>query len=109
MIIIAPSALLLVEVELMVPMIVITNSANQNTVSIIFKVILTFVFAHRLSRLTWAVATWYAMKTADFTHYSPRLLAMNLSGNKAWKANHCNSPCVCSPSWSPAVGYAGNG
>lgn len=85
MMIIAPSALLLLEVDPIDPMIVIINSANQNTVSIMFKVMLTFVFAHRLSRLTWAVVIWYAMKTADFTHYLTCPLEIVLLYNTEWK------------------------
>jgi hypothetical protein len=50
-----PNARLLPVVEPLVPMIVITNRANQNTVSIVFNIIYDFVLAHRLSRSMWVV------------------------------------------------------
>lgn len=48
--VIPPNARLLPLVDPLVPMIVIMNSANQNTVSIIFNIMYAFVLAHRLSR-----------------------------------------------------------
>lgn len=45
-----PNARLLPLVDPVVPMIVIINRANQNTVSIIFNIMYAFVLAHRLSR-----------------------------------------------------------
>jgi hypothetical protein len=67
--IIAPTALLLVLVDPIAPIIVMTKSANQKIVSMIFRTTLTFVFAHRFSFSTCAVETWYAMKTADLSVY----------------------------------------
>lgn len=53
-----PNAWLLPVVDPLVPMMVITNRANQNTVSITFNIMYTFVLAHRLSRLMWVVIIW---------------------------------------------------
>lgn len=48
--VIPPNARLLPLVDPVVPIIVIINRANQNTVSIIFNIMYAFVLAHRLSR-----------------------------------------------------------
>jgi len=55
MTIIAPNARLAVLWDPAVPMIVIINSANQNTVSIITRILFAFVLVHLLKRSTWAV------------------------------------------------------
>jgi hypothetical protein len=55
MIIITPNTRLVVLWAAAVPMILMINNANQNTVSIKVRILFTFVLAHLLKRLTWAV------------------------------------------------------
>lgn len=55
MIIITPNTRLVVLWAPAVPMILMIKSANQNTMSIIVRILFTFVLAHLLKHSTWAV------------------------------------------------------